>query len=366
MVGLPPSMAGAREPMFSRFYRRSFLIGTVLILGYVLLQVLEPFWAPLGWAAILAFLLYPLHLWLTRKLRGRAGYSAGILTGLTPFVIIAPIVSFGVIFARQVALLIDYLRGRQLGTYPAILQKLESLPIVGKVMSWLGSDVSITAEQVENWLVSGMQSLLKSAASVGGNVAIGVVGTLVGFFLMLFLLFFLLRDGKLMLQHLMALVPMDSARRTKLLSYLSGVSRAVIFGHALTAVIQGTLVGIGFAIVGLPSPVVFAVFAAIAAFIPAAGTGFVLIPAVLYLVFSGQWGWAIFLAIWSAGVGFSDNFLRPFLTRQHAAVSTLAIFVGVIGGVAAFGFIGSLIGPVVLALIVALLRFAEEEIAKGE
>jgi predicted PurR-regulated permease PerM len=350
--------------MYSRFYRRCFLIGTVLILGWVLLQFLEPFWAPLGWAAILAFLLYPLHRWLTRRLGNRAGYSAGILTALTPFLIIAPIVTFGVIFARQVALLIDYLRGRQLGTYPAILQKLENLPIVGKVVSWLGTDVSLTAGQIEQWLVSGAQAVLKQAASMGGNLAIGVVGTLVGFFLMLFLLFFLLRDGESMLQHLMRLVPMDSAQRTRLLKFMSDVTRAVIFGHALTAVIQGTLVGIGFAIVGLPSPVVFAVLAAIAAFIPAAGTGFVLVPGVLYLAFSGQWGWAIFLAVWSVGVGFSDNFLRPYLTRQRASVSTLAVFVGVIGGVAAFGFIGSLIGPVVLALIVALLQVAEKEVAK--
>jgi predicted PurR-regulated permease PerM len=353
--------------MYSRFYRRCFLIGTVVILGWLLLQFLEPFWAPLGWAGILAFMLYPLHRWLSRKLGGRKGYSAGILTGLTPFFIIAPLVSFGIIFARQVALLIDYLRDRQVATsYPALLQKLEDLPLVGRVISWLGTDVSITAEQVEGWLVSGAQSLLRSAAALGGNVAIGVVGTLVGFLLMLFLLFFLLRDGEVMMNHLIRLIPMRGARRTELRTYLSNVTTAVVFGHALTAVIQGTLVGIGFAIVGLPSPVVFGVFAAVAAFIPAAGTGFVLIPAVLYLMFSGQWGWAIFLGAWSLGVGFSDNFIRPYLTRQRAEVSTLTVFVGVIGGVAAFGFIGSLIGPVVLALIVALLQFAEEEVVKTD
>jgi predicted PurR-regulated permease PerM len=353
--------------MYSRFYRRCFLIGTVIVLGWVLAQFLEPFWAPLGWAAILAFLLYPLHIWLSKKLGGRIGYSAGILTGLTPFLIIAPLVSFGVVFARQVALLIDYLRERQLATsYPALLEKVEQVPIVGRVLTWLGTDLKITVEQVEGWLVSGAQAALKAAAAVGGNVAIGVVGTLVGFFLMLFLLFFLLRDGEQMLRHVMRLIPMAAARRTELTTYLSNVTRAVVFGHALTAVIQGTLVGIGFAIVGLPSPLVFGVFAAIAAFIPAAGTGFVLIPAVLYLMITAQWGWAIFLGVWSIGVGFSDNFIRPYLTRQQAQVSTLTVFVGVIGGVTAFGFLGSLVGPVVLALIVALLQFAEENVVKTD
>jgi predicted PurR-regulated permease PerM len=352
--------------MYSRFYTRCFLIGTILVLGWVLYQFLEPFWAPLGWAAILAFLLHPLHKKLTKRLRGKAGYSAGILTGLTPFFIILPIVGFGIVFAQQVTLLISYLRDRQFGDYHEILQRLENMPVVGRVLGWFGADVTATIAQIEDWLVSGAQNLLKGAAAVGGSFAIGVVGTLVSFFLMLFLLFFLLRDGQSMLMHTMRLVPMDAERRGRLLHYLSDVSRAVIFGHALTAVIQGTLVGIGFAIAGLPSPVVFAVFAAIAAFIPAAGTGFVLVPAVIYLAATGQWGWAIFMAVWTALVGTSDNVLRPYLTRQRASVSTLTVFVGVIGGVAAFGFIGSLIGPVVLALIVALLRFAEQEVRKPE
>ncbi|MEJ1966109.1 MAG: AI-2E family transporter [Gammaproteobacteria bacterium] len=352
--------------MYSRFYTRCFVIGAILVLGWLLMQFLGPFWAPLGWAAILAFLLYPVHKRLTKKLRGKAGYSAGILTGLTPFFIIAPVAGFGVVFAQQVTLLIQYLRERQFGDYKAILSRLESMPVVGRVLEWFGADVSTTVAQVEGWFVSGAQNLLKGAAAVGGTFAIGVVGTLVSFFLMLFLLFFLLRDGQSMLMHLMRLVPMDPERRGRLLHYLSDVTRAVIFGHALTAVIQGTLVGIGFAIAGLPSPVVFAVFAAIAAFIPAAGTGFVLVPAVIYLATTGQWGWATFMAIWTALVGTSDNVLRPFLTRQQASVSTLTVFVGVIGGVAAFGFIGSLIGPVVLALVVALLRFAEQEVRKPD
>jgi predicted PurR-regulated permease PerM len=144
------------------------------------------------------------------------------------------------------------------------------------------------------------------------------------------------------------------------------VVRAVIYGTVVTAVIQGTLVGIGFAIAGLPSPVVFGVLAAIAAFIPAAGTGVVLVPAVIYLAIAGRYGAALFLGIWSVIVGTSDNFLRPMLTARHAPVSTVAVFVGVIGGIAAFGFVGIVIGPVLLSLITELLRFAEEAAERTE
>jgi predicted PurR-regulated permease PerM len=160
----------------------------------------------------------------------------------------------------------------------------------------------------------------------------------------------------------MDLVPLEPQRRRKLIQYLAEVTRAVVYGHSLTALAQGALVGIGFAIVHLPSPLVFGVLAALAALLPGAGTGFVLIPAVLYLAFDGRWGAALFLALWSVGIGLCDNLLRPYLTRQHAAVSTLTVFVGVIGGLVAFGLIGLVLGPVLLSLIVALLRFAQESL----
>jgi predicted PurR-regulated permease PerM len=350
--------------MYPRFYRRAFLIATVAILGYLLLQLLEPLWGPLGWAIILTFLLYPLHQWLTRKLKGSAAASAGILTGFTPIFIIAPVVIIAAIFARQVTTLIAYLRAHEITSGSSALAQIEQYPVVGRLMSWIRTEVPFTAEQVQGWVTNGAQSLLKAAAGMSGAVALGLVGTLVGFFLMLFLLFFLLRDGRMMLTRAVRLVPMASAQREKLMKYLSDVMGAVIYGHALTALVQGTLVGIGFALAGLPSPLVFAVFGVIAGFVPAAGTGLVLLPAVLYLAFAGRWGAAIFLGLWSIAIGFSDNVLRPYLTQQRAEVSTLTVFVGVIGGVSAFGFIGTLIGPVLLALIVALLRFAEESIVK--
>jgi predicted PurR-regulated permease PerM len=352
--------------MYPRFYRRAFVIGTVLVLGYLVLQLFEPMWTPLGWAMILAFMLHPLHVRLTRKFKGKAGTSAGVLTALTPFGVIAPLVTFAAIFARQLGLLINYMREHSMTSYAGVLTQLERVPLVGRVSAWIRNEIPITAEQIQGWVTNGAQSLLKSAAAASGTFALGIVGTLVGFFITLFLLFFFLRDGRTLLLHGMRLVPMPVAQRSKLTTYLSDVMHAVVFGHVLTALVQGTLVGIGFAIAGLPSPLVFAVFAMIAAFVPGAGTALVLVPAVLYLAFSGSWGAALFLGLWSAGVGVSDNFLRPYLTGRHADVSTLTVFIGVIGGVSAFGFIGSLLGPVLLALVVALLRFAEESVTQKD
>jgi predicted PurR-regulated permease PerM len=350
----------------SLFYRQCFVIATIAILGIALLRILDPFWQALAWSALLAFMLYPAHMALTRRLKGRNGRSAGIITALTPFFVLAPLAAIGIIFARQVGNLVEYLRSLRIDSYAELAARAEQYPLVGPVARWIRENVAVTTEQVQGWLVDSAQTVLKSLAAAGGNVVLGFVGTLFGFFLMLFLLFFMLRDGREGFERLTVLVPLEGQRRSKLIAHLASVVRAVIYGTVVTAVIQGTLVGIGFAIAGLPSPVVFGVLAAIAAFIPAAGTGVVLVPAVIYLAIAGRYGAALFLGIWSVIVGTSDNFLRPMLTARHAPVSTVAVFVGVIGGIAAFGFVGIVIGPVLLSLITELLRFAEEAAERTE
>src|SRR6202043_2577695 len=246
-------------------------------------------------------------------------------------------------------------------SYPELVERLSGYPFIGGAVAWVRENATVSAVQVQGWITESVQALLKSAAATGGNVALGVFGTLIGFFMMLFMLFFFLKDGRAMLASLARLIPVEPARRARLLQYLGDVTRAVVFGSAATALIQGVFVGVGFALAGLPSPVVFGVLATIAAFLPA-GAGMVLVPAVLYVAFSGRWGAAIFLALWTAALWIIENILRPLLTSRHAQVSTPAIFVGAIGGAAAFGILGLVIGPVLLSFAVALVRFAQEQV----
>ncbi len=349
---------------YSGFYRRAFVIATVAVLGYALVRILDPFWSALEWAAVLAFLLHPLHLRLARALAGRAGLSAGILTALTPFVIVAPLSLVAVMFARQVAALIDFMRGHSAVRLPTTLWRIEHYPVIGSAVLWARHNLPVSVQQLEDWLTTATRSTLESAATVGGTVMLGVAGTLVGFFLMLFLLFFLLRDGSAMLHHLTRLIPLDEGRRAALVREVSAALRAVVFGTAATAVIQGTLIGIGFALAGLPSPVVLGVFAIIAAFIPVVGTAVVLVPAIAYLAIDGRWGAAIFLTVWALLLGGAEQLLRPLIAARHGSVPTLAVFVGAIGGVAAFGFLGIVIGPVLLSLVVALVRIGEEAVVR--
>jgi predicted PurR-regulated permease PerM len=347
--------------MQSSFYRRTFQLTTAAILGYALYRIIVPLREEIGWAAVLAFILHPLHERLSRSFRGRRALSAGLLTGLTPFLVLAPLALLGIAFAGQVAHLITYLKGRSFISANDLLERLSAMPVIGGPVSWARDNVAVSAEQVEGWLTDSVQTVLKSAASMGGDLALGVFGTLVGFFMMLFMLFFFLQDGHAMLRSLERLVPLGREQRQRLLKYLGDVTRAVVFGSVATALINGCIVGVGFAIVRLPSPLVFGVLAAIASFLPS-GSAIVLLPAALYLAVAGRWGAALFMLLWTLGLWVAETVLRPVLTSKRAEVSTLAVFIGAIGGVSAFGILGLILGPVVLSFAVALVRFSQESL----
>jgi predicted PurR-regulated permease PerM len=344
--------------MQSTFYRRCFQLVTAAVLGYLIYQVLRPLSGVLGWAAVLAFILYPLHERLTRKFKGRSTVSASILTVLTPFLVLTPLSIVTFEFAGQVSRLLAYLRGHTLLSTAEVLDRLSSLPLIGGWITWLRQSTTVSAAQVQEWATTGLETVLKSAASMGGDVALGVFGTLAGFFMMLFMLFFFLRDGRRLVEGATRLIPVEPTRRAQLLNYLGEVTRAVVFGSVTTAVIAGIIVGVGYAIVGLPAPVVFGVLGMIAAFLPS-GASIVLAPAAIYLAVSGRWGAAILLTCWIGVLLVTENLLRPILTAHHAKVSTLALFVGAIGGTAAFGILGLIIGPVLLSFVVAIVRFSE-------
>jgi predicted PurR-regulated permease PerM len=344
------------------FYTKAFFVVLAALVGYGLLLVLQPFAGSLTWAIFLAFILYPVHRWLTRKFRGQAGISAGLLTALTPFALLIPLTFLGLVFANQAKALVAYIKESNIHLDGSMLANLEQYPVVGPLARMAREQLSISGADIQEWLTNAAQTLLHNVASISGGVALSALGALVGFFFMLFLLFFMLRDGGEMFDRAQRLIPVPSEHREQLFSHLASVTRGVFYGIGLTAIIQGVLVSIGFAIAGLPSPVVFGVLAAILALLPAGGAAIVWIPGMLYLAATGRWGMAIFMVVWGIIVSTSDNFLRPTLVARYAPVSAFMVFVGVVGGIAAFGAIGIVVGPVFLALVAAIIDYFDEKV----
>jgi predicted PurR-regulated permease PerM len=344
------------------FYQKAFFVVLAAVVGYGLLLVIQPFAGSMAWAIFLAFILYPVHRWLTRKLKGREGWSAGIMTALTPFALMTPLTFLGIVFANQARALVAYLQESNFRIDGSLLGRLEAYPVIGPVARLAREELSVSGGEFQQWLTTSAQTVLKNVASMSGGVVLSALGTLIGFFFMLFLLFFFLRDGRDMFEKLQRLIPVPSEHREQLFNHLSSVTRGVFYGIGLTAICQGLLVGIGFAIAGLPSPVVFGVLAAILALLPAGGAAIVWIPGMIFLAASGRWGMAVFMLVWGVIVSTSDNILRPVLVARYAPVSAFIVFVGVVGGIAAFGTIGIVVGPVFLALVAAILDYFDEKI----
>ena len=344
------------------FYTKAFFVALTALVAYGLLLVVQPFAGPMAWSIFLAFMLYPFHIWLSRKLRGRTGTSAGIITGLTPFALLTPLTLLGIEFVRQARGLVEFVQGKNFQLDENLLLNLETYPVIGPVARIAREQFSVSAADIQSWLESGTQSIMKIAASVGGGFVLSALGTVMGFFFMLFLLFFFLRDGRSMFDRFQRLIPVPEEHREQLFTHLASVTRGVFFGIGLTAIVQGIMVGIAFAIAGMPSPVVFGVLAGILALLPAGGAAIVWIPAVLYLAAVGQWGMTIFMLVSGVIISTADNFLRPILVSRYAPVSAFMVFVGVVGGIAAFGAIGIVVGPVFLALVAAILEYFDEKI----
>lgn len=344
-----------------RFYARTFALVTVFALGLAFFRIVEPFVGPLMWAAFLAFLFHPLHARFTRRLRNREQLSSFLLTLFVFVLFIGPLTALSAAFAAQTGDLLQFVQSTVADQARNNVSNLDAVPGVGPLLKWLESSFGINVAQVRGWLSVGAQNLLQMIASLGGKVFLGAIGTVIGFALMLFVLFFFLRDGVKMWNILRELIPMAETSKQRLFDHLAAVTRAVVYGSGLTALIQGALVGIAFAIVGLPSPVVFAVITALAALLPFAGSGLVWLPATIVLAVQQRWGAALFMLLWGALlVSLVDNFVRPWLVSGRAEVGTLTVFIGVLGGIAAFGTIGLIVGPVILALILALLQFTLE------
>ena len=358
--------AGAERSVERRFWVRVGGLTLAAVLAWLVWQIVAPLWQPLVWAALLGALLAPWNARLAKRLGGRTIVASAITLAVTVLLFVLPLAGIAGAVAAQASQLAGRLEQYVPDGAGGQPLDLSQVPMLARPLAWIGDHTGISLKQIETWLIAGARNVLEALVSSSGAVVLGAVGTIVSFLLMLFVLFFVLRDGPALANKVVGMLPIESRRRTRLWQHLQDVTRAVFMGIGLTALAQGFLVGIGFWIAHLPSPLVFGVIAALFALIPVIGTSIVWGPGALYLATQGAFGHAIFLVVWGVlVVGTADNVLRPLLISGRADVPTLAVFIGVVGGLSAFGFIGLFLGPIVLGLLIALFRYEAEMRSPG-
>ncbi len=339
-------------------YKRVFAIGTLLFLCFLVYLIIAPFLPALAWAFVFAFLLYPLYVRLVTWLNGRTTWSALLLTVLTLLFLLGPLSLLMAAFILQAS---ELLQGAQ-GADGSIPKQAMAVLLHSPVTVWLETALDVGQDDITRWINEGAAKALGFLVSASGEFVLGALNTATIFSITIFILFFFLRDGAALLTICRNLIPLSDVHKESLTVHLSDVMRAVVFGTVFTALIQGALTGAALAVLNIPAPVVLGVIAALLALLPVGGTAFVWAPVCVILAMNDRWIAAIGLALWGTLlVGTIDNFLRPLLVSSQSHVSTLTVFIGVIGGALAFGMVGLLLGPVILALAIALIRFAREK-----
>jgi predicted PurR-regulated permease PerM len=338
-------------PDHSRTYAVAFFLLAALGIGFLCYRVLTPFLAAIAWAIILAVAFQAPWAWLERKLPKRRNLTAMLLTLAIALIVLLPggllagvLASQAIDVANRVSTKLSSLNVRSVSDFVA-------LPQVAALIDRIQTQVGISPDDFQKLAAGFVTKASAVVAALSGKLVLGVFDAVLTFVMVIFLLFFFFKDGREMARAVFEMLPTDQAGRQRISGSLQSLLAAIFRGSLLCALAQGLTGGIGWWIAGLPSPALAGAAMAVLSLLPVGGTAIVWLPGAVYLWAAGRPGSAIFLFLWGVVVAsfLADNVLRPLLIRGTEELSTLVAFLGVFGGLAAFGLLGIFIGPVSLA-----------------
>ena len=316
---------------------------------YLCWLILLPFLNVLIWAAVLVILFYPVHRRIVFRL-GHPGWSAILSSLLVIVVVLAPLTLITLAVVRELQEV-----GQGLQTNLNNLLNPNS-PVIGRAIRWLSRYVDIEQWRSQEYIAERLRAISGTLARRSLGIVGDVASTVIQIFFVIFTMYYLFRDGGQIRAGLYDLLPLERAQTHEIVTRTNEVISASVYGVLVIAGIQGALGGLAFWILGLPSPLVWGVVMAFVSLIPMFGSFVVWIPAALSLGFGGHWFKALILVVWGMVViGLADNFLRPKLVGGRARMHELLIFFSVLGGLQVFGVLGLVLGPVVVAVALALI-----------
>ncbi len=350
------SLKGFKLPIFP-----IFLFALLLFSLYLAYQIMVPFLHPIIMGIVFTALCMPIHNRFLRYTRGKDVFAALLTLIVVILVIIVPLTFFASALVPQAAAstaaITEWLSHQDISSLLADEKVVAVVSFLEENFAFL----DINAANLHNALLSFSRTAGQTIFQGITDFARNAVGFSFNLLLMLLIMFFLLKDGRKMLKSLRALIPMRPGQQEAILTNLRKVAKAVLVGGALVAILQGIVGGIGMAICGLPALFTGALMA-VASFVPIIGTGLVWIPACIYLIITGSYGYAVTLALWSIILVTNiDTFLRPMFMKNSAGLSPFLLFLSIMGGLKIFGAIGLFYGPLILGFVVIMLSLYSEE-----
>lgn len=345
-----------REHLFAAAF-----FAILLFLLYQGGRILAPYVSTLLWAAILALTLHPLHRRVLKLCRGRETLAASLMTLLTIVVIIGPSVGILTLLASQGVELYRWASDMvQSGSVAEAWARFKESPLGSMIVQ-----LPIGGGDMKTSILKGLGEVSSDMAAQIGSLLKNTLLMVLNLIILVLALFFFFRDGTSYVRTTLGLLPFTAGQKETVSRKFYETFQAVINGVFLIAFIQGLMTGIGFAIFGIAFPAFWGLVAALLALLPIGGAAPVWLGGAGYLYFSHEPTNAVLLALWGAIlVSLPDNFLRPLIIGRKAKLPTFLLFLGILGGIQAYGMLGILFGPLVVTLLMSFIVIYREEFAE--
>ena len=336
-------------------------IALLFFVVFQVLLILSPFKNAIFWAGIFAFGFYPIYARLKKKMPGRGTLSAFLMTLLIILMVVVPIILILVNVVKEAIQLSQFI-------YEFIRAgKLEQMISDIRHIHWVEKlETRVTAwEPVQQNLTNTALNLSKNlgnyAASQLATFTKNILFISVNAFFMFFMLFMFFKDGEAAYNFIYHIAPLEEKTKKAIFGQINETLAAVLRGQILTSLTQAVLLGIIFAVLGLPLPIFFAAVTFILAMIPVAGAATVWLPFTIYLALNQHYQKAIILGLLGLfGISMVDNIIKPLLIGEKTKLPYFLLFFGILGGIQLYGLVGIFLAPVVLSLFFALVKIYQE------
>lgn len=336
-------------PIQSSNVRWWLLLLVTAISLYLCWRMVQPFLGVIAWATVLVIVFYPVHKRLARRIR-QPSLAALVSCALVILIILVPIALVTLAVFKELANAVQSMQSA--ANY--ILDP--NSRFTGPILNFLSHYVDVSQLYSEEFLVERLRGVSGQLAGRTLGFLGGLAGVIVQMFFVVFTMYYFFKDGENISRTVRDSLPLEREQAERIMTRTREVIDASVYGVLSIAIIQGTLGGLAFWLLGLRSALIWGVAMTFLSMVPMLGAFLVWVPAAIYLGLSGHWIKAMILALWGTFViGMIDNFLRPKLVGSRTRLHELLIFFSVLGGLNVFGVLGVVLGPVVLAITLALI-----------
>ncbi|WP_110972284.1 AI-2E family transporter [Pseudomonas huaxiensis] len=332
--------------------QRKALIGLLVLVTLAFIWILLPYYGAVFWAVILGILFAPMQRRLLLRFNQRRNVAAALTLLTCLLIAVLPMIIVSGLLVQEGSSLYKRIESGELDIAANVERFKDMLPhVVQRTLERMGmGDLEGLRDKTAKGALQGSQFFASQAYSFGQ----GTFELMVSLGVMLYLLFFFLRDGAELVRKIRQAIPLAEQQKRRLQLKFNRVVRATVKGNLLVAIAQGALGGLIFWVLDVPSPLLWAVLMAFLSLLPAVGAGIVWAPVAVYFLLSGAVWQGVVLTVFGVGViGLVDNLLRPLLVGKDTRMPDYLVLVSTLGGLAVFGLNGFVIGPLIAALFVS-------------